>query len=58
MKNIIPKEQMTEWRHFESTVKDALEDYDKINDYFDCLIDCSVDNNSHAQCRRICREIL
>ena len=57
MRNIIPKEQMTEWRHFESTIKDALEDYDTINDYFDCLIECSLDK-SHAQCRRICRNLI
>lgn len=57
MHNIIPKEQMTEWRHLESTINRALGDYDTINDYFDCLIECSLES-SPGQCRRICRLLL
>jgi len=57
MHNIIPRQQLTEWRHFESTVNRALEDYDTINDYFDCLIECSLEETP-AQCRRVCRLLL
>lgn len=57
MHNIMPRQQLTEWRHFESTVNRALEDYDTINDYFDCLIECSLDSTP-AHCRRVCRQLI
>ena len=58
MHNIISKDQMAEWRHFEHTVDSCTEELDNVNDYFDCLIDCSIETRSHGECRRICREML
>jgi len=57
MHNLMSRNQLDEWRHFENTI-DELESEDRkvnlLNDYYECLIEC--DNT--AQCKKICREIL
>jgi len=56
MHNILSRNQLDEWRHFEDTVDSlALED-ERLSDYYECLIEC--DTYNQAQCKRICREVL
>ena len=38
MHNLISRNQLDEWRHFEDTV-DSI-DSERENDYYECLIDC------------------
>ena len=40
MHNIIAREQLTEWRHFEDTIDDLESELQIINDYYECLIEC------------------
>ena len=55
MHNIIAREQLTEWRHFEDTIDDLESELQIINDYYECLIECDEDQ---ATCKRICRRLL
>ena len=56
MHNILSRGQLDEWRHFEKTVHDLEIENQKINDYYECLIECdAIGNNS---CKKICRKIL
>jgi len=56
MHNLLSYNQLAEWNHFEpSYVSDAQDEFDKINDYFDCLIEC---DEEHSTCKRVCRSIL
>ncbi len=55
MHNIIAREQLTEWRHFEDTIDDLESELQMINDYYECLIECDEDQ---ATCKRICRRLL
>lgn len=72
MHNLLSRSQLDEWRHFEDTVEEIeLEDQlrsierkitdienenEKLNDYYECLIECDA-LNQH-ECKRICRRIL
>lgn len=72
MHNLLSRSQLNEWRHFEDTIeKIELEDQlksierkitdienenQKLNDYYECLIECDA-LNQH-ECKRICRRIL
>ena len=51
MHNLLPQNQMAEWKH--SSVHDEQDD--KIDEYFECLIDCEDDN---SDCQQVCTEIL
>ena len=55
MHNLLSYNQLAEWRHFEDTVYNAQEELDRINDYFDCLIECDEDQGT---CKKICRSLL
>ena len=56
MHNILSRGQLDEWRHFEKTITDLEIENQKINDYYECLIECdAIGNNS---CKKICRKIL
>lgn len=56
MHNILSRGQLDEWRHFEKTINDLEIENQKINDYYECLIECdAIGNNS---CKKICRKIL
>ncbi len=55
MHNIISRNQLSEWKHFEHTLDKCTEELDLINDYFDCLIEC---DEKQVTCKRICRKIL
>mgnify|MGYP003322020427 FL=1 len=55
MHNLVSKNQLAEWKHFEETVDKCNEELDLINDYFNCLIECDEDQQT---CKRICRNML
>ena len=56
MHNITSRSQLDEWRHFENTLDDVDVEMQKLNDYYECLIECDLTNQS--QCKRICKRIL
>ena len=43
MHNLISRNQLAEWKHFESTIDRCNDELDLVNDYFDCLIECDED---------------
>ena len=55
MHNLISYNQLAGWRKFEESVHECNDQVDKINEYFDCLIDC---DEHHGICKRICGELL
>lgn len=56
MKNLLSRSQFDEWRHLEETI-DELEIEDrKLDDYYECLVECDALNQN--ECKRICRRIL
>jgi hypothetical protein len=55
MHNLISYNQLDEWRHFEQTLDDMETELDLINDYYECLIECTDDQPT---CKRVCRRIL
>jgi len=52
----ISRSQLDEWRHFENTIDDLALEQQRLNDYYECLIECDALNQS--QCKKICRHIL
>ena len=56
MHNITSRNQLDEWRHFEDTIDECDIEMQKLNDYYECLIECDLFNQS--QCKRICRSML
>ena len=55
MHNLISRNQLAEWKHFENTLDRCNDELDLVNDYFDCLIECDEDQ---ITCKRICRNLL
>ena len=55
MHNVISYNQLASWKHLDKTLNDYIEQNELINDYYQCLIECSDDQ---AECKRICRSIL
>ena len=55
MHNLISYNQLDEWRHFEQTIDDMETELDLINDYYECLIECTDDQPT---CKRVCMWIL
>jgi hypothetical protein len=56
MHNLLSTAQLIGWRRFEKTVDQAEDDTQRLNDYYECLIECDV-TDSHS-CKRICRRLL
>jgi hypothetical protein len=56
MHNLLSRSQLDEWRHFEDTIDELEAENQKLNDYFECLIECDLLNQS--SCKRICSYIL
>jgi len=56
MHNLLSRAQLDEWRHVENAVDDLTLEQQKINDYYECLIECDIQNQS--SCKRVCRGIL
>ncbi len=55
MHNLLSRSQMEEWKHFEITVDGAEAEMMAINDYYECLIECT---DGQSACKKICREVL
>jgi len=55
MHNLLSRSQLDGWRHFESSVEESTTELDKINDYYECLIEC---DDRQSSCKRTCRRIL
>ena len=55
MHNLISYNQLAGWKQFEEVVDECNEQLDRVNDYFDCLIEC---DENHGVCKRICGELL
>ena len=55
MHNAISYNQLASWKHLDKTLDDYIEQNEQINDYYQCLIECSDDQQA---CKRICRRIL
>ena len=55
MHNLIHFNQLAAWKHLDKTLDDYIEQNEQINDYYQCLIECSDDQE---ECKRICRRIL
>lgn len=56
MHNLVSQNRLIEWQHSSNYTTQASAD-DLMDDYFECLIDCS-DSSHDASCRRICSEML
>ncbi len=56
MHNIISRSQLDEWRHFESTLDDLEMENQKLNDYYECIIECDVLKAS--ACKSVCKRLL
>ena len=55
MHNLISYNQLASWNHLDQTVHKFIEETEIINDYYQCLIECS---DNQAECKRICKAIL
>ena len=59
MHNLVSFNQLADWtkslKRLSKTLDTTMEESDQINDYYECLIECS---DSQATCKRICRPIL
>ena len=56
MHNLLTRNQLDQWRHFEQTIDNLEIENQKLNDYYECLIEC--DALDQSQCKRICRNLL
>jgi phosphomevalonate kinase len=59
MHNLLSPNQFNEWRHLEQTIneiKQLDDEHQKLNDYYECLIEC--DSLNQSECKKICRRIL
>ena len=56
MHNLLSRAQLDEWRHLENTITDLEIENQKINDYYECLIECDALNQN--ECKKVCRSIL
>ena len=52
MHNIVSHNSLAEWNHMDHAFSN---DDQKLNDYYECLIECADDQSS---CKRVCKEIL
>ena len=56
MHNILSRSQLNEWRHLEKTINELEIENQKINDYYECLIECVALNQN--ECKKVCKAIL
>jgi hypothetical protein len=55
MHNLISYNQLASWKHLKNTLDEFIEQEEVINDYYQCLIECS---DNQQECKRVCRKIL
>jgi hypothetical protein len=56
MHNLLSRGQLSEWKNFERSLEQAEIEHQKLNDYYECLIEC--DSLNQNQCKRVCKVIL
>ena len=56
MHNLLSRAQFDEWRHLEETIDELESENQKINDYYECIIEC--DSLNQTECKKICRRLL
>ena len=56
MHNLLSRSQLDEWRHFENTLDSFELENQKLNDYYECLIEC--DSLNQHECKKVCKIIL
>ena len=55
MHNFISHNQLDEWKNTNDSIDRSNMQFDLMNDYFSCMIECDGDQQT---CKRICRDIL
>jgi len=55
MSNLISYNQLASCKQLEKTIDEFTEQGELINDYYQCLIECS--DNQH-ECKKVCKAIL
>jgi hypothetical protein len=55
MSNLISYNQLASWKQLEKTIDEFTEQGELINDYYQCLIECS---DNQQECKRVCRKVL
>jgi hypothetical protein len=55
MSNLISYNQLASWNKLEKTIDEFVEQSEIINDYYQCLIECS---ENQSECKRVCKTIL
>ena len=56
MHNLLSRAQFDEWRHLEETIDELESENQKINDYYECIIEC--DSLNQHECNKICKRLL
>ena len=56
MHNLLSRSQLGEWTHFTNTIDNLEVENQKLNDYYECLIEC--DALAQYECKKVCRHIL
>ena len=54
MHNLLSYAQLNGWRRFDDTLNELSDENDKLDEYYECLIESGDDHHS----KRICKEIL
>lgn len=53
MHNILSSNQLAEWNHFNDLSHESQDQIEKINDYYDCMLECEVDHTPKSICKVI-----
>jgi len=53
MHNILSSNQLAEWNHFNDLSTESQDHLQKINDYYDCMLECEVDHTPKSICKVI-----
>jgi len=56
MHNVLSRSQLDEWRHFEDPIDSFEPENQKLNDYYECLIESELQNQHES--KKICKHIL
>ena len=56
MHNVLSRSQLDEWRHFEDPVDSFELENQKLNDYYECLIESELLQQHEG--KKICKHIL
>ena len=55
MHNLLSYAQLNGWRHFDDTLNELSDENDKLDDYFECIIEC---RDGDKTCALECRALL